>query len=130
VTDIGLDGKEFTYYREVVIEMVRSENVTTAKVVADDLFDEYLSYLEEEIDPEEGLHRWVSAPKENSRIGIIIPSDRPGMDVLVTTSIGPISFRVVSYIPPWSDDFTTDAQLAIDFLNAQIFQLQEYTVEP
>ena len=132
-TDLGLDEKEFTYFREGVIEMYRMENEEGARELADNLFNEYLPYLEEEMDADDSpnMIRHVTAPKGNTRIGMINTiDDKSGYHVLLTTSNGPISYLVLSYIPPWSDDYTTDVQLAIDFVNSQINKLQNSILIP
>jgi hypothetical protein len=130
-TDIGLDGKEFDYYREVIIEMYLQEDASSASEHAVGLFDDYLPELMDEEDPEGGRHRHVSAPEQNTRIGILYPrEDGSGMYILVTTSVGPISYRITSNIPPWHDDGGTEIQLTFDFLNTQISQVEKAYIFP
>jgi hypothetical protein len=37
---------------------------------------------------------------------------------------------VISYQPPWVDDFTTELELAAEFANVQLYQLERAGILP
>lgn len=124
---IGLDGEEYTYLRQAFIITMRSEDPAGARLTAGSLFEEFSASYDTILDQEDfqPYFTYLLAPQENTRIG---QADdlygMPGYHVILTTSRGPIALLVISYIPPWSDDLSTELLLAVEFANARLYQLE------
>jgi hypothetical protein len=128
IVDIGLDGKEFTTFHKTIIITMLSEDEYKARSTAKSMFSDFSNYMVEVLSQSNYSHYFekLPSPVENTRIGMANSLyGLPGYHIILTTSKGPISILVISYIPPWSDDFTTDLDLAVEFAKVQLFILEQ-----
>jgi len=113
----GFGGGKMIVGRRVTILMLRSQDSQGAKKTAQNFIKNF-SHVEDFKD-DEYLHL-VNAPAQNTYFGMATNNQ---YNIIISTSIGPISFGVISRID--SDDGMTEGEIASYFLNKQIKKLQD-----
>ena len=110
---------------EVVIIMLRSKDEEKARNVSESLYQDFMPF-DYEYDANE--YTWVSAPTENTYIGVGIANKR--RFVMVTTSRGTVTLLLLSYPSPLSDDGMYEIGVAADFTNLQLRKLEDFGLIP
>jgi hypothetical protein len=108
----GFGGDKMIVGRRVTIFMLRSQDSQGAKKTAQNFFKNF-SHIDD-------LKHLVNAPTQNTYFGMATNNQD---NIIISTSIGPISFGVISRID--SDDGMTEGEIAAYFLNKQIKKLQD-----
>ncbi len=112
-----------TSYRHLEISMIRAQDESKAIDKADELFKSL-----EPCHSEYGIdeYKWINAPTQNTHIGF----SSQNKAYVLTTSTGTITFLIVSYPSPYSDDGLYEVSLMAAFANLQIDKLAKANIVP
>lgn len=113
----GFGGGKMIVGRRLTIIMLRSQDSQGAKKTAQNFFKDFPHVKDLKDD---GYLHLVNAPAQNTYFGMATNNQ---YNMIISTSIGPISFGVISRID--SDDGMTEGEIATYFLNKQIKKLQD-----
>lgn len=130
VQRIREDGNEFTYFRKATIITMLAENNDEATGLAESMLEEFnfVSFSSWKV-----KNQKVIAPLENTEIRITgygYLYGLPGYHTILATSRGPFALLVISYNPPGPDEAKTEVDLIIEFINVQLYKLEQAGVVP
>jgi len=121
---LGLDGQEYTYFRQATIIIMLAEDEEGAARLSESMFENLGAW----VNPRSRPQQWerLIAPAENTHIRHWISLyGLPGKFNMLRTTRGPIALLVLSYDPPWTKDFTAELDLLIEFANVQLYKLEQ-----
>jgi hypothetical protein len=114
----GFGGGKMIVGRRLTIFMFRSSDSQRAKKTAENF---YKGIPNVDDLKDDGYLDFVNAPARNTYFGMASIDGR--LSTIISTSIGPIAFGVISWID--GDDGMTEGEIASYFLNRQIMKLED-----